>query len=245
MSLESKADGTPVHLPADPAKFAFDREVSAIFPNMAGRSIPNFYQAHAAHARMLADWIRPGVKILDVGASRGAFFDALIKEYPVSWEVGELKLTAIDNSPDMCGYLKTDFPGIEVRCQDITQLDTRDQRGTFDVVCAHYVLQFLPTHLQVATMLRLFSLVRPGGVFILGHKSAHGGASGEAAHREYINFRVKNGYSREEIEAKTAALKGSMFPMEHNYTMTLLRTHFSEVTETYRFMMFSTLFAVK
>lgn len=245
MSLESD-NGRPVHLPADPKKFVFDGEVSAIFPDMAVRSIPNFQAAHAAHARMLAKWIMPGAKILDVGASRGAFIKELLNEYPVSWEAQEIEVDAIDNSPEMCAHLRMDFPGVGVRCQDLASVAfLQTQQPLYDVVCAHYVLQFLPPEYQLQALMKLFSMVRPGGVFILGHKSKHYGHSGYAAHEEYIRFRMANGYTREEIDAKTLALRGSMFPMDHARVMNSLSLHFSEVCETFRFMMFSTVFCVK
>ena len=41
MSLSHLAANLPVHFPADPDKFAFDGEVSQIFPDMARRSIPS------------------------------------------------------------------------------------------------------------------------------------------------------------------------------------------------------------
>lgn len=245
MSLDT-AENRPVHFPADPAKFAFDSEVSQVFPDMAVRSIPNFLEAHRAHARMLRGWMKEGVKVLDIGSSRGAFIQALMNEYPVSGTLGEFKITAIDISPDMCEFLRRDFPGVDVLEMDISSnpfFALQDE--SFDVICVNYVLQFVPEAYQSAVFLKILRLLKPGGVLILGHKSRHGGRSGDAAHEEYIRFRLENGYTREEIEAKTAALKGSMFPMNHATVMQTLKHQFDEVTETFRFMMFSTIFAVK
>lgn len=242
----SESSGRTVHFPADPKKFSFDGEVSAIFPDMAVRSIPNFLEAHAAHARMLKRWMRAGVSVLDVGASRGHFLQALITEYPEMWAAREINYKALDNSPDMCAYLAGDYPGATVECEDISShrfLESTQPK--YDVVCMHYVLQFVPMHAQTAVFLKLIDMVKPGGVAIIGHKSRHHGDSGEAAHEEYIRFRMSKGYSREEIEAKTAALKASMFPMEHAMILRTLNRDFHEVTETFRFMMFSTIFAVK
>lgn len=245
MSLDSD-QGRAIHFPADPGKFSFDREVSAIFPDMAKRSIPNFEAAHAAHARMLTRWMKPGVRILDAGASRGAFIDAIRNEHEMQWASGDIHVDAWDYSPDMCGYLKLDFPGIGVRCMDLTSNEFLDApQESYDVVCAHYVLQFLPPEKQYKALKKLLQMVKVGGVFILGHKSKHRGESGEAAHEEYIQFRVKNGYTREEIVAKTIALKGSMFPMDHAEVMNMIHANCHEVMETYRFMMFSTIFAVR
>lgn len=245
MSLSSD-EGRAVHFPANPEKFAFDREVSAIFPDMAVRSIPNFLEAHEAHARMLKDWIKPGVTILDVGASRGHFLQALIKEYRASWLSGEIDYTGIDNSADMCNYLKVDFPEATVRLEDVASyrfLETPQPK--YDVICVNYVLQFIDQAQQASVLLKLIGMVKPGGVMIIGHKARHHGVSGDSSHEEYIRFRMARGYTREEIEAKTKALKGAMFPMDHGMIIRTLSRSFHEVTETFRFMMFSTIFAVK
>lgn len=243
MSLDV-AEGQPVHYPADPTKFSFDREVAAIFTNMAERSIPNFQEAHRAHARMLSAWMKPGAEILDIGASRGDFLKALRDEHPTLYP--QLKITAVDNSPDMCSYLKVEHPEAELHQFDIAGTGLMlEIPGSFDVVCVNYVLQFVKQADQVRTLLTIMRKVKPGGVLIIGHKGKHYGQSGTAAHEEYIRFRVNHGYSREEIIAKTKALRASMFPMDHATMVRTLNMHFSEVTETFRFMMFSTLFAVR
>ncbi len=242
--LSHDLQGRVVHYPDDPDHFAFDADVAAVFPSMSTRSIPNFLAAHAAHARMLKAWMVPGARILDVGSARGAFLKELRQRYLTEWEM--MNVEAIDSSVDMCHYLQVDFPDVVVRCEDIATHDfLRARPPLYDVICVSYVLQFIPPQWQNQVVIRLFNLVRPGGAFILGHKSRCPGRSGEMANEEYIRFRVDNGYTREEIDAKTQALKGSMFPMDHHMLMAMMRSQFSEVTETFRYMMFSTVFAVK
>jgi tRNA (cmo5U34)-methyltransferase len=240
----------PVHFPANPDNFGFDAEVSRIFPDMARRAIPNFYESHIAHARMLRRVMDPGVDrhaILDVGASRGAFLTAFIDEFGGPDVVADnFRLTAIDNSIEMCGYLANDFPMAHVIQGDIAGEDFMDSDDKFDVVCCHYVLQFVRPEMQGKVLQKLISMVKPGGVFIFGHKALHAmDELGNAAHEEYIEFRIANGYTREEIEAKTKALKGSMFPVRHDMLMREVKDRFRMVQETFRFMMFSTFMAVK
>lgn len=236
-------DGTPVHFPANPAKFEFDGEVAKIFPDMAARSIPNFHAAHAAHVNMAAALLStPGCRVLDIGASRGHFYAHML-------EAGyrDTKYVAVDNSEAMCSLLKKDYPEAEVHCMDLREPGFRQlvSGQQFDIVVCNYVAQFLPPADQIPMLLSLLGVLAPGGMFFLGHKSKHYGSLGEAAHLEYLRFRMQNGYTREEIEAKTLALKGSMFPMDHAFVMSLLATACREVQETTRFMMFSTIAARK
>lgn len=239
--------GTPVHFPADPAKFQFDAEVAQIFPDMAERSIPHFLLGHKAHAKLVAANHRAQnasvCEVLDVGASRGHFLNYL-RGQDVQ---GELIYTAVDSSEPMCELMRGDFPEVNVMHSDVcsAEFQTWLSERQFDVVCCNYILQFLPVQSQAVVFVNLMKAVRPGGLFLLGHKSQHSGLLGDQAHELYIQWRMVNGYTREEVEAKTAALKGSMFPMRHEWVMSMLRANFSEVQETTRFMMFSTLAARK
>lgn len=243
----SNNNGTPVHFPSDPQKFAFDEEVAKIFPNMAERSIPHFLAAHKAHAKIVA--ASPDIKaatefcVLDVGASRGHFYQYLLGQGLDA----KMSYTAVDSSAPMCALMREEFPDIEVLEMDVTGPDfvPRLHQHQWDVVYCNYVLQFLPQHLQAQTLMRLCEAVKPGGLFFLGHKSQHSGWLGEQAHELYVQWRIANGYSRAEVEAKTAALKGSMFPMRHGWVLSVLDNYFSEVQETTRFMMFSTVAARK
>lgn len=243
MSVDTNTEGQPVHIPADPNKFQFDPEVAGLFVNMAERSIPNFRLAHQAHARMLEPWLtEEGARVLDIGASRGTFLQEIIGLYGN----GGLQLIAMDNSFAMCDYMEKDLPvTVEVRCRDVLSASFLESNETFDVVCLHYVLQFIPPERQMEVLSKAVSMVRKGGVLIFGHKSRHYGGLGELAHEEYINFRLRNGYTMEEIDAKTRALKGSMSPMDHDSLMQFIRSNFREVQETTRFMMFSTFMAMK
>ena len=249
MSLET-AGGKVVHFPTNPDVFQFDADVAKIFPDMARRSIPMYLEAHRAHVAMLERWVnKPPCRVLDIGASRGQFFHALIDTYGQNAVYRQdLMLTAIDNSESMLNYMRDDFKGMPIGIHnvDVTSLDFSSwDEQQFEVVVMNYVLQFVPPEFQGFVLTKVARLVAPGGVLILGQKDEFDSPLGKIAHEEYMEFRVRNGYSREEIAAKTKALKGSMFPMNHwNLRNALILENF-DIYETTRWMMFNTLFCVK
>ncbi len=238
----------PPHFPADPEKFNFS-EVAPIFQNMASRSIPGYDEAHQLHVRMLKPWMdQEHVKILDVGASRGRFIDHLVTQYgELRLHDGSMDITALDNSLPMCDVLRTRYPSIGVRVQDLSADEFIFGEGVeqYDVICAYYVLQFIHPSNQIAVLRRLMALLKLGGVLIIGQKSAANGLLGELAHEQYIEWRVGNGYSREEIEAKTHALRFSMWPMDYTQVITTLARSMREIQETTRSGVFNTLMARK
>ncbi|MGY0523036.1 hypothetical protein ACW0JY_38935, partial [Pseudomonas aeruginosa] len=79
-------------------------------------------------------------------------------------------------------------------------------RRTYDVVNLSYVLQFITPAVQRRVLAKVVEMVRPGGLLFIGAKYEVLGQVGEMPHRQYIEWRIERGYSREEIEAKTKAL---------------------------------------
>jgi tRNA (cmo5U34)-methyltransferase len=252
MSLDTDS-GKVVHFPSNPDVFRFDEEVAKIFPDMARRAIPMYLEGHRAHAAMLRpilETCRAGCRILDIGASRGQFFHALIEAYgraPVA--CGDMLLTALDNSAGMLRHMRDDFLGLPIGIHEVDI--TSDEfmgwdHNQFDVVNMNYVLQFIHPSDQQRVLKKVCDLVAPGGVLILGQKDKSDTMLGEMAHEEYMEFRIRNGYSRDEITAKTRALKGSMYPMSHaDLLIEVYQNGFREVYETTRWMMFNTLFCIK
>lgn len=142
--------------------------------------------------------------------------------------------------------MQAEFPFATCRFEDITSEKFLHNPETYDVVVMNYVLQFVPVSLQMDVLRAVIRYVAPGGVLIYGHKAKHEESLlGRAAHDEYIEFRVRNGYTREEIEAKTKALKGSMATMDHGHLLATIHRSFRDVQETFRFMMFCAFMAVK
>lgn len=247
MSLAKAEDGRAVHIPANPNLFQFDDEVAKIFPDMAKRSIPLYHESHRAHVAMLHPLLDlDGVRVLDVAASRGAFLQHIINAYGYERVANRsIDYQAIDNSPKMVELMSADYPYADVRIMDVLSEEFAQMPGGYDIICAYYILQFLPRADQVTVLELMAEKLNPGGCLIIGQKSASDGKLGEWAHEEYIRFRIQNGYTREEIVAKTKALAGSMFPMDFDNLIGILDQHFTEVVETSRWMMFNTLIARK
>lgn len=236
------------HYPSDPNCFKFDETVAPIFMDMAVRSIPNYHAAHRMHADMVArNFINNGItSVLDIGASRGGFYYHLDVALARNEKLGHsLSLHATDTSPPMCEMMRADFPAVQVVCSDI-RTDHELYERQYDVVNCSYVLQFIPPMEQIRILRKIVNMVKPGGVLFLGQKEAHLGKAGNMLHDDYIDFRLRNGYTLPEIRAKTEALKGSMWPMSQKVLVDELRhKDFTDVVETTRYGVFSTLMCIK
>jgi len=222
-------DENPVHFPANPDEFQFDAEVASIFPNMADRSIPIYRNMHKLHAKIVVDdylewsrWPENGTyTILDIGASRAEFADAIQAEV-VKRELKAFNAIYIasDKSEAMVDVSTQHSPFRFVKYDLADPEDDAFDAIRCNVVAMHLVMQFIRPEQRTLAYQRLGDMVRPEGLLLYGEKETLSSVTywsskekriADAAREFYIDFRLENGYSREEIEAKTKALQNSMW----------------------------------
>ncbi len=237
-----------VHYPKNPARSEFDEEVSAIFPDMARRAIPMYAEAHRLHVSLLHNILaQPTVTICDIGASRGGFFKEICNQFQIPEHVGAkgFNFIAVDSSRHMMEHLHKEMPWITTVVCDAQQMV--DLVEPADIICLFYILQFIESEQERMGVLRwAYRNLREGGVLILGQKEKVPEALDEVFSEEYYCFRERNGYSRAEIVAKTAALKNSMWPISPEWLEAMCyEAKFSMYAETTKWLQFSTSICVK
>lgn len=248
MSVDVTEDRV-VHFPKNRSVFQFDEEVSRIFPDMAKRSIPMYEEAHRLHISMYANRIAssPRTVFYDIGASRGHFFKALCNQFQIPVSVGapEFECVAIDNSMHMLKALGEEMPWIRMVEADARYLV--DFQEPADFISMFYLLQFLETQEEKLTALKwAYRNLKPGGVLFLGQKNLTSKTYDSMFTDEYYHFRMANGYTLAEIQAKTEALKNSMWPLSSEWMEELCyQAGFIDYTETTRWLMFSTSMCTK
>ena len=239
-----KSDGDRVvHYPVHATKFEFDEEVSRIFPDMARRAIPLYEEAHRLHVSMLHRiFAQPQVSVCDIGASRGNFFREICNQLQIPVETGSPKFSfvAVDSSRHMLEHLQKEMPWVCTVVADAT--DMVDFEEPIDVISMFYILQFIEDDTKKLAVLRwAHRNLRPGGVLLLGQKEEITDTHSELFTEEYYRFRMRNGYTREEIDAKTRALRGSMWPSSPAWLESMCYSAgFRDYVETTKWLQFST-----
>lgn len=224
MSLHtSPKTGLSIHYPRDPERFAFDDEVAAHFDEMAQRSIPAYNETHAMQAAIV-DRHRRNVRhkepytVIDYGASVGRAFLQLCNRFQTlpAMPPNNLRAYAIDHSIEMLRRIEQSMPWVE--CVELDLCNTNALRRLSlpkaDVIYMNYILQFIPISFKKTVMRHAFMSLRSGGILFISHKESNGvrrnGVVADAIDEAYIEFRQANGYSQDEIDAKTKALESIM-----------------------------------
>lgn len=237
MSLVNTPERHPVHFPAKPDKFEFDGDVAEIFDAMALRSIPLYAEMHRLFADMYAPRFRAGAVLCDVGSSTGAFFAAVERRIGSPCREAGLTTYAIDTSTAMMGKLRTRFPAAHTIVGDVSVLPDLPQPA--DVIACLYVLQFLKRDQRARALDWLKRNLAPGGVLLLGQKEVPHWKHRKVFQETYYAFRRDNGYTQQEIDAKTAALQNAMWPVAQEELEHELQERNMDYTETTRWMQFT------
>ena len=193
------------------ARFSFDEQVVACFPDMIRRSVPGYGQILGMLSLIAKRHLRHGAHVYDLGCSLGASGLALAGALPAD----AFGYTGIDLSPAMAARAKQTFLD---ECPDhAMQVEEADIR-TYEyapsgMIILNFTLQFLPPADRDALLKRLYNTLEPGGVLILSEKTIDADERDNAWRVErYHDFKRANGYSDMEISQKRTALENVLIP---------------------------------
>lgn len=243
MSLIQKG-GEVVHIPKRRDVFQFDSEVATIFDDMAVRSIPMYEEVHRLHCSLLRESIEEATLIVDIGSSTGHLFGAIENEIGFKLEEAGIEGIAFDSSPEMLVELTRRYPTVQGVCRDIT--DAADLKRPADIIFCLYTIQFIPPERKALAFDWIVRNLKMGGYLVLGQKEAVPGVwAAEAFSEEYYQFRRDNGYTQEEIDAKTRALANSMWPISVAQIQSELAARGVVTYPTSRWLQFSTMLGIR
>ena len=125
--------------PEDPKAFAaryFDT-VSPFYDQVTSDGTGG-WTPNSVAARLLAPYLRPQIRLLDVGAGTGQTVAALLAVSPAA------DVTALDVSEGMLDVLQGRFAGVRTFHGTLEQFAGQGRGATFDVITSVGVLEFVP-----------------------------------------------------------------------------------------------------
>lgn len=197
-------------------RFAFDRRVVRVFPDMIRRSVPGYGVIIPSIALLARRHVQPDSNLYDLGCSLGAVSFAILDAVP---DRGN-RLIAIDQSAEMIRKIKTlaverrqaaSIEEIPLRIEEADILETPVDNASFVVL--NFTLQFIEPALREALVKKIAAGMRPGGALVLSEKIRF--ADDEEEARQYawhLDFKRAQGYSELEIARKRDALEKTLRP---------------------------------
>lgn len=201
-----------------PVPFAFDENVSSVFPNMLARSVPGYFEMRETVAHVGGAFLRRHRLHLDLGCSRGDVI-ADVMAVNAGFHFG------VDVSAPMLGYARRRFDGTDrvgIIEQDIAQ-PWKVASHTFGLITSVLTLMFVPTEDRAFVVHQAFDRLAPGGAFVLVEKVL--GSSYRIDHllkTRHEERKRQMGYTDEEVARKRLALKGVLNPLTESANREML-----------------------
>jgi len=214
--------------------------VPQAFDSHVSRSIPAYAACHELIADLADQLLPAGGRCYDLGCSTGTL-SGLLAERLASRRV---ELIGIDREPgmvalaaDRCAHL----PGVRFETASLEEVEFEPA----DLAVCFYTLQFVPLRWRRQVIESIHRALAPGGALILFEKVlAPSARTQEVAVGAYHDWKRRQGFSDEEIAAKTRSIRGVLQPLSPEENESMLRdAGFGELLQVFRWVLFEGLVA--
>jgi tRNA (cmo5U34)-methyltransferase len=221
--------------------FEFDEQVTRVFDDMIGRSVPG-YELLVRLIALYADiFVTEKSRVFDLGCSTGVVSRVIAQQVVER----NCSIIAVDNSPSMIGKCRETHADqkIEWICDDIESIAIENA----SMVVLNLTLQFINPEQRLSLLTRIYQGLRPGGVLVLSEKIEYDDAETQVNMTElYQAFKKIQGYSDLEIAQKRTALEKVLIPDKKSLHLQRLKAcGFGEVIESFHCFNFVSFLAIK
>ena len=232
-------------LPADRANWKFNGEVVDLFDDHISRSVPLYEEGHDLICDMSDFFIKPDSLCYEVGCSTGTL---TLKLAMHNQKKPEARFIGIDIEKDMIKKASgkaTKIKGLNVSfiADDVIELEMDNA----DLIVCYYTIQFINTSVRQKLIDKLYSKLNWGGALLLFEK-VHGADARfqDILSALYSDYKIRQGYSADEIIAKSRSLKGVLEPFSTQGNLDMLkRAGFVDINTVQKYLCFEGFLAIK
>lgn len=236
--MEKVGDGVK----AKNADWSFGGETCLRFDEHVEKSVPLYHEGHAVVAALSDFFLANGSVCYDLGCSTGKLTRILAERHAAK----KIEIIAVDAEPNMVERAAErcqGFPNVQVRCEDLLDLEFESA----DLIVCYYTMQFIkPKHRQTIFD-RIYKALNWGGGLLLFEKVRGPDARfQDIMTAMYNDYKLEQGYTGDEIIAKSRSLKGILEPFSTAGNLGLLeRAGFVDVTTVMKYICFEGFLAIK
>ncbi|UCA61829.1 methyltransferase domain-containing protein [Chryseobacterium rhizoplanae] len=178
----------------------------------------------------------------ELGCSTGT----LLKNIADHNQNKKIKFVGIEVEQDMVDFANdklSEHENIEIVCDDILNVDLEKS----DMIVSYYTIQFIKPRIRQMIFDKIYESLNWGGAFILFEKVRGADARfQDITTALYTDFKIEQGFTKEEILDKTRSLKGVLEPFSTQGNLDLLqRAGFVDVMSIMKYVCFEGFLAIK
>lgn len=225
------------------ADWSFEGNVADTFVSHVRQSVPLYDEGHDLICQISDYFVHRDSVVYEIGTSTGQLLQKLAAQHA---HKPEARFIGIDPVPEMIEKAKAHcaaLPQVTLEVGDALEYDYAKS----DMFVSYYCAQFIAPRLRQDLFNRIYERLNWGGAFLLFEK-----VRGPDARFQdmlvslYNDFKVRNGFSAEEILNKTASLKGVLEPFSTEGNLGLLRrAGFTDIMTVMKYTCFEGFLAIK
>ena len=222
-------------------KWNFDRNVPENFTSHISKSVPFYDQCHQLVLQLSDYFISKDPHIVELGCSTGHLSHQLVTKY----DEQNANVLAVDISESMIQFAQSQYkhPNLSFRHDDITTMSF----DPTDLFISFYTLQFIHPERRHALVQRIYDHLNLGGGFIVFEKiRASDARFQDMVSNLYMDYKIANDYSLEEVFNKKKSLVGILEPYSDEENISMLNSAgFTKIMPFFQFLCFKGYLAIK
>ncbi len=228
---------------AKSADWTFSGDVADTFVDHIRQSVPMYEEGHDLICQLSDFFCHKDSVVYELGVSTGELLRKLAEHNQhkpdIRWVGFDVEEAMIKKAKDHC----KDFSKIEVLLEDVRLQELEKS----DMIVSYYCMQFIAPRYRQEIFDKIYEALNWGGAFIMFEKVRGPDARfQDIMSSMYNDFKVRNGFSAEEILSKTRSLKGILEPFSTEGNLGLLeRAGFKDVTTIMKHICFEGFVAIK
>ena len=225
------------------ANWNFGEKVPESFVDHVRQSVPSYDDGHDLICRLSDFFCLPDSVCYEVGVSTGE----LIKKVALhNSHKPDIRWIGLDVEPAMIAKAEIhckDVENISLQCEDIRLVEFEKS----DFIMAYYCIQFIPARFRQDIFNKIYESLNWGGAFVLFEKvRAPDARFQDIQVALYNEFKLRNGFSAEEVINKSLSLKGVLDPFSTEGNLGLLqRAGFTDIMTVMKNICFEGFLAIK
>ncbi len=233
------------NLKAGDANWTFGGNVAENFDGHIGKSVPFYKEGHDLVCSLSDYFIKDNSIIYELGSSTG---ELVIKLATHHNQKNQVKIYGLEIEEEM--IVKSEKKKLESKVLNVEFLQSDILTFPYeksDLIVAYYTLQFIRPSIRQELINKIYESLNWGGAFILFEKVRGSDARfQDILTGLYNDFKLRQGFSAEEIINKSKSLKGVLEPFSTQGNFDLLkRSGFVDIMSVMKYLCFEGIIAIK
>ncbi len=223
------------------ANWKFSGKMVEQFEEHVSKSVPLYRMGHELVVKLSDYFIKNDSVCYELGSSTGTLIYQLAHRHSFR----SAKFLGVELEEDMIQKANELYssPNLSFLCEDITTMSFEKS----DLIVSYYTIQFIPPKLRQDLINKIYEALNWGGAFIFYEKvRANDARFQDIMTNLYMEYKLDQGYTPQEIIGKTKSLKGILEPFSTQGNIDMLkRAGFVDIISIQKYINFEGFLIIK